>query len=233
MSPRCTEIFLALARIAVAGVLVFVLTCAAISLDAWWLDSRTTTPPPAAVIVVLGGGVRADGTPGPDSLRRTSKGIALYQAGVAPRLHFTGGHRNPDVLGLGQSMALVATASGIPEDVVSTESLSRSTLQNALLSADVIPPATTGPIVLVSDGYHLARAWVSFRWAGYGPVYLSAASAFGEDGLTAKLRRIGREALAWWFNAGRIAVWSLLDLFGMDRKDSLDLLAGQAQFESA
>ncbi len=233
MTARIADLILGLLRLAVAAIVVFALTCLTVTFHAWWLAGRGLATPPANVIVVLGGGVRADGTPGPDSLRRTARGIELFQAGAAPRIHFTGGHRNPNVLGLGDAMAQVATASGVPETAVSTESRSRSTLENALFSTDVLAPDRAGPIIVVSDGYHLARAWASFRWAGYGPVYLSAASAFGGDGTGAQLRRIGREALAWWFNAGRIAVWSLLDLFGMDRRNTLELLAGQANLESA
>ena len=80
-------------------------------------------------------------------------------------------------------------------------------------------------MILVSDGYHLARAWASFRWAGYEPVTLSAASAFGGGTPGAKLRRVGRETLAWWFNAGRIALWGTMDLIGIETDGRADLLA--------
>ena len=87
-----------------------------------------------------------------------------------------------------------------------------STLQNALFSRAVLGDAAHGSVILVSDGFHLARAWLTFRWAGYGPIGLAAASAFGDQPPAKQLRRVGRETLAWWFNLARIGAWESLDL---------------------
>ena len=51
--------------------------------------------------------------------------------------------------------------------------------ERALLAAAARPAAPASPVILVTDGFHLARAWASFRWAGYPQVGLAAASAFG------------------------------------------------------
>lgn len=224
-SMSSDRLWRAVRRITATCVLLLLLTAAAISAHALWLDSLAGPPPPAETIVVLGGGVLGDGSPGPDTLRRTRQGIALWQAGAAPRILFTGGHRNPDLPGLADGMAVVALEAGLPESAISRENVSRSTLQNALFSADALPPGEAAPIILVSDGYHLARAWVSFRWAGFEPVGLSAASAFGGGDPRDKVWRVGRETLAWWFNAGRLALWSAMDAVGIGHDTMSDMLA--------
>ncbi len=218
---------LARALVRMAGLVIglLMLTAAAISVHAVWLDRWAALPGPAETIVVLGGGVRADGAPGPDSLRRVQQGIALWEAGLAPQILFTGGHRNPDVTGLADGMARVALDAGVPDSAITTENASRSTLQNALFSTEIVPPAAAGPVILVSDGYHLARAWASFRWAGYDPVSLSASSGFGGGTPGEMARRVGRETLAWWFNAGRVALWASMDLIGIETEGHKDLLA--------
>jgi uncharacterized SAM-binding protein YcdF (DUF218 family) len=223
--PVALRLLRLLARLVAGLALALLLTAAAVAAHAFWLAHWAGPPRPAAVIVVLGGGVFPDGRPGPDSLARARQGIALYEAGVAPRLHFTGGHRNPDLPGLGDGMAAVALVAGVPAEAISTENASRSTLQNALLSREVLPPGEAGTVLLVSDGYHLARAWASFRWAGYRPVRLAAATAFGGGTAMAQLRRVSREPLAWVFNVARLAVWVGMNAVGLERPDTSDLLA--------
>lgn len=215
----------ALSRIAGLVLLVLALVLATIGGTAIWLDRWAAPPGPAETIIVLGGGVLPDGAPGPDTLRRTRKAIALWEAGLASRLLFTGGHRNPDVPGLADGMAAVALEAGVPEAALDRENASRSTLQNALFSTGVLPPEEAGRVILVSDGYHLARAWASFRWAGYDPVAVAAASAFGGGSPGDMARRLGRETLAWGFNAGRLALWGAMGLLGLKTEGMTGLLA--------
>ncbi|MCB1352446.1 MAG: YdcF family protein [Rhodobacteraceae bacterium] len=217
------------ARLVAAAVVAVLLTGVGVTFHALWLVHRSGEPAPASVIVVLGGGVRRDGTPGPDTLARTNHAIALYRAGLAPRMHFTGGHTNPRLPGLGTAMADVAIAAGVPPSAITVEDTSRSTLQNALLSRPMLPPATTGPIIVVSDGYHLARAWAIFRWVGYRHVAVSAATSFGDGTARTKLRRIARESLAWSYNFGRIAVWEILKGLGVDEPETSRLLASASR----
>jgi uncharacterized SAM-binding protein YcdF (DUF218 family) len=90
---------------------------------------------------------------------------------------------------------------------MSVEDRSRSTLQNALFSRPLLGPLAGDRVILVTDGFHLARAWASFRWAGYPQVSLAAASAFGQPPLPEQAWRTCRETLAWWFNLARVAAW--------------------------
>lgn len=214
-------------RLVLTAITLFVLTGAGVTLHALWLIHRTGIPDPAAVIVVLGGGVRRDGSPGPDTLARINHGVHLYRQGIAPRMHFTGGHTNPDLAGLGTAMAGVAISEGVPATAITVEDASHSTLQNALLSRPMLPPASIGPIVIVSDGYHLARAWAIFRWAGYQPVEVSAATGFGDGTLRERTRRVARESLAWFYNAARLTAWATLNAVGFDLPETSHLLAGR------
>ncbi|WP_424931178.1 YdcF family protein [Amaricoccus macauensis] len=225
--PRPFRPLLWLCNALLIVVLLFVLTGAGVVAHALWLTHVDTRPGTASVIVVLGGGVLQDGAPGPDTRDRLNHGITLYEEGLAPRMHFTGGHGNPNLPGLGSAMAEVAIAAGVPAEAITVEDASRSTLQNALLSRAPLPPEEAGPVILVSDGYHLGRAWASFRWAGYHPVEVSAATAFGKGSFRAQARRVARESLAWSFNVGRLGVWLTLNALGYEQSDTSDLLAGE------
>ena len=122
-----------------------------------------------------------DNTLAAQTRRRVEAGVALYEAGAAPRIHFTGGSPRNGRPGAGEQMRALAVSLGVPAAVTSAESLSQSTLQNALFSRPCSARSPTAPVMLVTDGFHLARAWASFRWAGYGPVRLAAATAFGDQ----------------------------------------------------
>ena len=113
---------------------------------------------------------------GRETIGRVHAGVRLYDAGLAPRIHFTGGSPDDGRPGAGEQMRALAIAEGVPPAAATAESLSESTLQNALFSRAVLGAEADGPVILVSDGFHLARAWLTFRWAGYGPVALAAAS---------------------------------------------------------
>ncbi len=198
-----------LVRIFAGGCLMLVLTAAAVVLSALWLASRPP-PRPAGAIVVLGGAMGPNLIEASETSGRVRAGVALWKAGLAPRIHFTGGAAEDGRPGAGDRMLDLAVALGVPRAAASAENRSRSTLQNALFSQPILGPLAEGPVIVVSDGYHLARAWASFRWAGYPVVRLAAASAFGEQTPMEQAERVGRETLAWWFNAARVAVWEIV-----------------------
>ena len=107
----------------------------------------------------------------------------------------------------------LALASGVPPDAVTAEGRSTSTLENAVLSRELLG-STDGPILLVSDPYHLARAWLLFRWAGYGPsVRVFAATGFGHWRPAAWPEIIAWEAAAGWLNLAKIVAWPVGRLF--------------------
>lgn len=157
--------------------------------------------PSAQAIVVLGGSATNDGVLTPDSAQRMAHALSLHDAGAAPVIVLTGGGAVP----VAAIMAAEARAAGVPETALLIEAASTSTLQNALFTADFDALDKTQPIILVSQRYHLPRAWASFRWAGFTTVELSAADA-GED--LSIDRNLLWEAVKWPLNVLRAAAAS-------------------------
>ena len=198
-------------RLLASLVLVLVLTAAAVTASAVWFALYPPTRP-AELLIVLGGDMTEGNLLGQQTRERVEAGVALFKAGAAPRIHFTGGSPGQGQPGAGEQMRALAVELGLPPAATSAENLSQSTLQNALFSRPLLGPLADRPVILVTDGFHLARAWASFRWAGYGPVDLAATSAFGPPPLREQLRSLSRETLAWWFNLARVAAYQVLTL---------------------
>ena len=149
--------------------------------------------PTAQAIVVLGGNPPENGVLTGDSAERMAHALALFDAGKAPVLVLTGGGPVP----VAPVMGAAAEAAGVPAEARLIEATATSTLQNALFTADFEDLDKTQPIILVSQCYHLPRAWASFRWAGFETIHLSAADA--EDGFTVDQRLLW-EAVKWPVN---------------------------------
>ncbi len=149
--------------------------------------------PNAQAIVVLGGNAPNGETLTGDSAERMTHALSLFEAGSAPTLVLTGGGPQP----VAPVMAKAAEEAGIPSTALLVEQASRSTLQNALFTADFDALDKSQPIILVSQRYHLPRAWSSFRWAGFETVHLSAADA--DAGFTLDTRLLW-EAVKWPLN---------------------------------
>jgi uncharacterized SAM-binding protein YcdF (DUF218 family) len=185
---------------------------------------RAAPPPtaPAPAIIVLGAGVEDDGALDPQSLSRIETGVELYRAGLAPRLHLTGGNID-DGPPIAEAMRLFALAHGVPEAAISVETNSKSTLQNALFSAQLLDGIPAGAI-LVTSAYHLPRAWASFRWAGAVDQVLVPARGPDARPLRARAASLARETLAWWFNLARVGLWHVATLAGVPESIRTDLL---------
>jgi uncharacterized SAM-binding protein YcdF (DUF218 family) len=104
-------------------------------------------------IVVAGCRVDPGGVPSDCLKGRTDRAIALYQAGVAPLMVFTGGvGENPP------SEATVAAqrarAAGVPDSAIRLEDRSTSTEENARFAAEL---GSLNHVVVVSDAWHTHR----------------------------------------------------------------------------
>ena len=155
--------------------------------------------PDAAAIVVLSGGATPRRGITPSELR-TDAGTAAWSAGRAPLMVVTGGH------GDAAHMKARAVADGVPADAVVAEPRAGSTLQNALFTAALPAIDPASPILLVTERFHLPRAWASFRWAGFTDIILLPA-----DPPSARLDHvIAAEAIKWPLNVLRAGAASLL-----------------------
>lgn len=155
---------------------------------------------PADVIVVLGAGMDADDTLHSSTILRVKKGVALFQAGAAPRMHFTGGMGVEGGPPAGHMMARLAHRMAVPIDATR--------------------------LILVTEGFHLPRSWASFHWAAWQhnqviDVALAQSTAFRQQSQNARFSPVPmvvREAMAWGFNLSRIIGWHGAGWIGASEK---------------
>ena len=158
--------------------------------------------PSAETIVILSGPKGDEPNTAGETRIRTDAGVALWQAGAAPRIVMSGngtGFRNDRPHAL--NMADRARELGVPQAVILVEDQSFSTLQNAWFTARLDGLDRTAPVILVSHRYHLPRAWASFYWAGFTDITLHAA----ETRADALSPYIAMEPVKWGFNTLRAA----------------------------
>ena len=170
------------------------------------------------IAVVLGAGMDPDGTLHGSTTRRVGAAFTLVKNQSVPSLHMTGGRAVPDGPAAGAQMKAYAIGLGIESTRITHEDTSLSTLQNALFSAPQLP--RDARLILVSEGFHLARGWLSFAWAGRPVSAVCHSTRLRPE---APVRMLVRELAAFWFNAARATTWSVLHLFGHPR-DRIDAL---------
>jgi uncharacterized SAM-binding protein YcdF (DUF218 family) len=190
-----------------------VVTLAAVGLwTALWPLDRPA--PRGEAIVCLGAGVDAAGRLGPGSRMRAETCAALAREGAAPVLVFSGGPARPGTPSAAAAMARIARAAGSGQAEIRVEERARSTLQNALFTRAMLPGAPR--VIVVTEAFHLPRAWASFRAMGAAELALHPAGRVRMAGAGGVAWRVLlRESLALWFNAGRYAVWRAAGVLGL------------------
>lgn len=150
-----------------AGIIFILWLLAALGLGvAVYTEGRNDQAEPSDVIVVLGSGLRRDSTPGPALYRRTARAAELYQQGIAPHIICTGGFTAGHVRSEADACAELLREHGVPESAITLEERSRSTIENAAYTREIMDANGWQTAVVVSDGYHLLRAGWIFRDAG-------------------------------------------------------------------
>lgn len=129
-----------------------------------WLDydqmsSCSTTPTPsgdcekADVIVAISGG---------DTSARTAKAVELYKDGFANNLIFSGAAADPSSPSNAKIMARDAEEAGVPPSAISLDETSQDTSENATNVAKILKEHGWTNVILVSENYHLRRAYTDF-----------------------------------------------------------------------
>lgn len=189
-----------------------------------YLHTPTETLPEGASVVVLSAGLTGSEMSA-RTAGRTARGIVVYQAlearGESPLLVMSGGQGIGDPSSHATLMGDAARRAGVPPSALRIEARSLSTLQNALYSRDILGPAAEGPIILVTNRYHLPRAWASFRWAGMDDLTLVAAEGPDDPPDTGGL---WSEGIKWPGNALRAAVYSAATAIGLEESAVRPLL---------
>lgn len=115
--------------------------------------------------IVLGAKIEADGRPSPAMARRVAHALTLLQNGRVGALLMTGGATTmvtPEAI----VMRRLAVELGAPPERVHVEDRARNTIENALLSAPLVRRHGWRRLVVVTDSFHLPRAWYIFRRFG-------------------------------------------------------------------
>ena len=174
-------------------------------------------PPQGDVIVALAGNAGKNNGMSGETEARIAKAIELYQAEAAPKLLVTGGGEPP----VAEAMRTAAIEAGVPEADIMVEAASRSTLQNALFSADIEGIDADSNLLIVTHRYHLPRSWASYRWAGFSNVTRVAADPDAPFQLSASMLW---ETVKWPLNIARAAAASAAMAGDVPRENYLKYL---------
>lgn len=171
---------------------------AALTTGAAWLLSaralrdwgRTQVLPldPVDAIVVLGCRVSADGRPSAALERRVQVAVRLFHRGYGHRLILSGG-AHPGLPAEAEVADRIADRLGVPASARVVERTSTNTRENAEQCAKLL----RGPVIVVTDDYHLFRAMAHFRAQLSVPVYGAPAPS---DGWRGALREVPAAFLA-------------------------------------
>lgn len=172
---------------------------------------------PVDAVLVMGGGIDGDGVLGYSSRRRVAGAVALLRAGRARNLVFLGGpewmHPSETAAGL---MRAHAISLGAPPGALFTEDRSDSTFENLRFGFALARQRGFSDLALLTDAFHLQRTRVLAAYFGRPDARLAAVAGLERTGMPNRIASILREALAWWFNLGKVAGWEALAAAGLD-----------------
>jgi uncharacterized SAM-binding protein YcdF (DUF218 family) len=192
------------------------------TLEHWYPASDVPTGD-AEVIVVLGGGIEDPFPSQPQALahestyRRVVHAAWLHQHWKPLPVLASGGPMGKARIVLADVMRRLLVAHGVPDAMVWTERRSRSTAENARLSAELLRSKGISKIALVTEGCHMLRAEKCFRKQGLtvvpAPCFLRSAQPIStwKNLLPQADAILGNEAslhewvgLAWYWLRGEI-----------------------------
>jgi uncharacterized SAM-binding protein YcdF (DUF218 family) len=186
--------------IGLAGVAFFLIT--AFTPLAYRLNRWMAGPPQLVAsdaIVVLGGAVSRSGVLSLESQRRTTRGIELYQLGLAPVLVLLGRgiDRGPTEA---EVRAAQARRHGVPAEAILTETRASTTREEAVRVKALLEPRGVRTVLLVTNAGHLARARPLFARAGFevrGVPSDPPVEADSPESRIADMRVLVKEVFGW------------------------------------
>lgn len=163
-----------------------------------WAASRQDDRPKADAVVVLGA-AQYNGRPSPVLTARLEHALALYKAGVAPRIVVTGGRQPGDRYTEATAGYEWLRARDVPDQAILKEVQGRTTYQSLAAVDVVLDRQKLQKVVLVSDDYHALRLRGIASEVGLQAVVSPVKT---ERSTFSRLRSLGRETVA--VAAGRI-----------------------------
>ena len=121
-----------------------------------WRVSRDDQSGPADAIVVLGA-AHYNGRPSPVLKARVDHAFALYRQAIAPIVVVTGGTHPGDSESEAQVQRRYLITAGLPDSAVVALPQGQSTEASMTALGEWAKGGGIGTVVLVSDGFHLAR----------------------------------------------------------------------------
>lgn len=146
-----------------------------VSIMAW--STRSSTEQADAIIVL--GAAQYGGRPSPVLRARLEHAIALWQSRRAPRMVFTGGRRDGDLISEAAAGRRFAMRRGVPAAAILLESTGRTSLESMRGAVEVLrargnttgaPMSTRPRVLLVSDPFHMLRLDLLARLHGLTPL---------------------------------------------------------------
>lgn len=140
-------------------------------------STRNSTETADAIIVM--GAAQYSGRPSPVLRARLDQAMSLWSAHRAPRMIFTGGRREGDMISEAAAGRRFAIRRGVPPRAILLEATGRTTLASmhgaavllALRGDSVKAPMAVRPrVLLVSDPFHMLRLDVLARLHGLTPL---------------------------------------------------------------
>lgn len=124
------------------------------------------------VVIVLG--AKSCNAPSAALRRRINQGVSTFQKSGASHLLLCGGSSNGHT-SEAEQMARVAVEAGVPATSIVTEPRSISTWENAEFSSSLIRQYNWRSACIVSDSFHLPRAYLVFRRTPLETIHLVSA----------------------------------------------------------
>jgi uncharacterized SAM-binding protein YcdF (DUF218 family) len=142
-------------RVAVSTLIALIaLWCVSLALVLLW--ERVDTTRHSAAIVVLGA-AQYHGRPSPVLAARLDHAIALWRAGWAPWLVFTGGLGSGDTISEAAASRRYALQRGVPDSAILLENEGRTTSESLRSVAALLAGRSSNDVILVSDPFHMLR----------------------------------------------------------------------------
>lgn len=149
-----------------------------------WFASRDRAVPTDAIVVL--GAAQYRGRPSPVLRARLDHAVGLFARGIAPRLVLTGGIAEGDTASEAAVSRTYVMRQGVPDSAILLENEGRTTHQSMRAVALLLQSREMDRAVVVSDGFHLFRAWTSARHHGLSVLTSPARPA---EGALSQLRR--------------------------------------------
>src|SRR6476469_10004541 len=157
-----------LVRLALAGLgLLFLVWVASLGAVLAW--ERHDQSRPVGAIVVLGA-AQYVGRPSPVLRARLDHAIALWRAGLAPRMIFTGGRGDGDTTSEAAVSRRYALRRGVPDSAIVLENTGRTTRESLQGVVTIMNGQPGRDVILVSDPFHMLRLSILARRLGLNPL---------------------------------------------------------------